>query len=882
MATKLYLHNLSNPLTGSFPAGEQSTNTASWTATGANTLRTMDLSLGAVQTSIAGSTSNNTSVQRGFLGFFCSPKLNGNQTVGGGSWSLNLAQAESNLSANFFINLVNIYVWRPSTNTKIGTILDATTSLGGLEPTAASSIQVNTFTFSTSSVSALDGDVIICEIWSVFTQGAATSYTATIYFDGTTENNTQSTVVTSQASYLNISENLTFYNTRYKKTIKVPVNFGAVADLTSSTTVFTTIGTPTIYIPENSASTVTITSAYLIIAAQDTSTATGGSISVCQASCQLTGAGAATTVAISSATLANSGENWGGLFGPFDFTSHFQTNFGTGGSSVATTGVGMNISTGTGTAIRGVYGWYEITYIYDSIAPTRVSFVGIPYDNNTSLGTTNANTVATLPQLTGSGGLLSGYTNVVVTRRWIEVKGNDYTNNTVTALGLSCRFDLGGATTTLPVRVTALASDTWQLYQIDASALSTTTTHTFQLWAALATRWTNIVITEYVEFLYDVAGTTRILNYIEFPLEFTSPIAGTTSAVSQSYYNQIWVQEPNVLLLNSACEINYFTIASATPNFLVGSQASYRTYAMALTLGCGMNTFQHRFDSGAAAGNGITLTRGLNTIKSNLFVSVGSMYNVNGTGKLLYASDVPSSGLDNQNHVIYSLERQMSFTTTSSNTISDNLLIPNPEWWRNALGQFYLTWVQGTANTVYGFNVQTQTNTTDYQGVGWVDLYFDLYQSDGELGYSSWVTAGGDVYKRWPNDTNLYALDFQSLRNYKTNSTIAFIFGNRWMCSYHTITYEVSGSITNSNGGSITLNLYYSDGTESTYFSTQTVTGDASYSFLTYDDTVQWYVTAYESSTYKGMSKVDTPGTGFDISLSGGGGGAVTTGYASG
>ena len=882
MATKLYLHNVSNAVSGTFPAGEQSAlNTASFTATGANTLKTMDLSLGSVQSTLAGASLANLVQQYGFMGFFSSPELKGDQTVGGGTWTINHAQAESSLNMNFFINIVNIYVWRPSTNTKIGTIKDSTTSLGGLEPSVINTERVNLFNFTTSQVSALDGDVIICELWSVLTQATAASNTATIYFDGTTENTTQDAVVTSHASYLNITENLTFYNTRYKKSIKVPVNFGAVADLTSSTTVFTTIGTPTINIPENATSRVTITSAILMVAAQDTSTVGGGSISVFQTSCQLTGAGAATTQTVGGATLAASGENWGGLVGPFDFTAHFQTNFGVGSTSVATTGVGINVSTGTGTAIRGVYAYYEITYTYDSSAPSRVHFVGIPYDNNAVLGTVNTNTVATLPILTGSGGLLSGYTNVVVTRRWIEVKGNDYTNNVATALGLSTRFDNGGTTIVLPVRVTTLISDTWQLYQIDASALSTTATHTFQLWSALASRWNNIVITEYVEFTYDVAGTTRILNYIEFPVEFTSPINGTTTAVSQSYFNEIWVQEPNVLLLNSAIEMAYSSIATTTANFFVGSQAS-RAYLMTSPgLMCGMNMFQHRFDSGAAAGAGITLVRGLNTIKSNTFVSVGSMYNVTGLGKLLYASDVPSSGLDNQNHLLYSLERQMNFTLagTTPVTVSDNLPIPNPEWWRNSFGQQHYVWVTGVANTVYGFNFQAQKNTTDYGGVGWSDMYLDFYQSDGELSYCHWNIGGGDVFKRWPNDTDPYAIDFQAVRNYKTYSSINIAFGNRWLLSYHTITYEITGSITNSNGGSVDLDVFYYDGTATTYFSTTQVTGNASFSFLVYDDTVQWYVTAYESASYKGISKLDFPGTGFDISLSSG---SVTTGYASG
>lgn len=125
---------------------------------------------------------------------------------------LNGAETESNLAANWWINSLNIYVWRPSTGVKVGTIRDAAgTSLGGLEPTAASSRQVSNITGITSSaVSAADGDVIICEVWIRYTQGASMSYTGTFFYDGTTVNTTENAVVTSHASFIELTENLVF------------------------------------------------------------------------------------------------------------------------------------------------------------------------------------------------------------------------------------------------------------------------------------------------------------------------------------------------------------------------------------------------------------------------------------------------------------------------------------------------------------------------------------------------------------------------------------------------------------------------------------------------------------------------------------------------
>lgn len=210
MPTKLFLHNASNALSGTFPTVEQSARTAGATATGANTLRTMNNKVGLAQASLTVATVAQTAAQDNFMGYFCSAPLYGAQTVGGGTWTLNVADSISNIAnSNFFINSINVYVWRPSTGLAVGTVRDAT-GLGGTLATANSSIQVTTFNFTTSAISAADNDVIICELWANFTQAMATSYTGIVYFDGTTETLTENTIVTNHASFLQISETLLF------------------------------------------------------------------------------------------------------------------------------------------------------------------------------------------------------------------------------------------------------------------------------------------------------------------------------------------------------------------------------------------------------------------------------------------------------------------------------------------------------------------------------------------------------------------------------------------------------------------------------------------------------------------------------------------------
>lgn len=212
MATRLFFHAAANNLTGTFPTAEQSATTANATATGANTLRTMNTALGTAQTSLAVTTSAVTTAQSNFMGFFCSRPLRGNQTVGGGTMILNGAENESNASANWWINALNVYVWRPSTGARVGTVRDAAAvSLGGTEPTSTANNQVSHITGITSTaVSALDGDVVICEIWVRATQGAAMSYIGTFFYDGTTVNTTENAVVTNHASFIEFTENLVF------------------------------------------------------------------------------------------------------------------------------------------------------------------------------------------------------------------------------------------------------------------------------------------------------------------------------------------------------------------------------------------------------------------------------------------------------------------------------------------------------------------------------------------------------------------------------------------------------------------------------------------------------------------------------------------------
>jgi hypothetical protein len=654
-----------------------------------------------------------------------------------------------------------------------------------------------------------------------------------------------------------------------KHSIKVPVNFGNPADLVDNT--LTTIGTPTIYIPENSVgSPVTFTTAMLFIAAQDTSTNTGATVSVFRA--QITLSGAAANSVTLTGTMINTGENWGGLFGPIDYTSYFAANFGTVTSKTCQVQVLIDISTGTGLNTRGVYGYFELTYEYDDTATARINTVCVPYESSTTTLPTTSTLFATLPQLTGASGWLDGYASPIVRHRWLEIKGNCNNSNTNTDHNINYSLD-GGATQVLPTRESALASDTYQIYQIDISGLTTTSTHTLNLWNSLASRWANIIINEWITYEFTVSGTTEVLNYIELPLEFESPIAGTTAGVAHLANRNILIPEPGTITTrNCSVELLYNTGISTTAHVKSGDQASYREYAMSTIQASGGFSLQHRLDPESSGGGSFALARGENNVMVYLYRSAGAMSNVSGVIKLLYSSGVSPSGIDSHSQTLYSYIRQLSLTTTTDNTvINDSFQIPDAEYWIQAAGLQYTLWA---GSSIMSLMVQARLQAGEGAGDGWRELYNDIYISDNELAYGGWTVRARDEFRRYPNDPDTNRMNIETARNFRTTMSTSTRYGSKWVVSLHSITHAISGAISSSGGGTVNLAVYKKNSSnEFELFDSTTRVGDGSYSFTVYDDTVDYYVTAFVSDSLKGLSKQSTPTTGFDIDLAGGSGG---------
>lgn len=650
---------------------------------------------------------------------------------------------------------------------------------------------------------------------------------------------------------------------RLSPILKVPINFGNPADLSDA--LLTTLGIATIYIPENSVGNpVSFVSVMLNVAFQDTSTTGGATLTEVRAACTLSGASASTVTETND--LTNSGENSGGVWQPIDFTSYFNTNYGTVTSKTCQVDAYFDVSTGTGADTRGVYAWLEIQYTFDDSAADRIKTIGYDLESLTGSLPTAANTTfGTLLQLTGVGGILNGYTTPVIRHYWAEIRGNCGNNNIVTDHNINYSFD-GAGSNALPTRESALGSDTWQMYLIDLSSLSTNTTHTIDLWNSLATRWECLSVTIYVTYEYVVSGTTRILNYLELPLEFESPIDGTSAAERHRQIRSLIIAEPGTITQHSiSLNLQWNSAGGSTIQLRAGSQASFRGYATTASVVAGQFELTHLLDSRSASGSAVTLARGKNDITVDLYRSTGTAFNVSGVIRALYESDVPSSGIDTAAKCCYKFIRQMLFGSTADNKVSDVLFdIPETDYWLIGMGIMMSYWLTSASTTV---NVWAEVNSGEGEDDGWRSLYTDPYVADNELSFGRIYVRGRNEFKRHPDDVDSNRLDLEIARRFRiASSPTTFRFGWKFIVNYHAQIFTISGDITGSNGGMVNLYLFNADTNE--LYSETTRSGDGAYSFNVHNPVQEYYVVAIEDDTYKGTSKRDTANTDFDISLS--------------
>lgn len=625
-----------------------------------------------------------------------------------------------------------------------------------------------------------------------------------------------------------------------------PMTTSDVADA-----VTTNLSQITVYIPEASP---VFKSVFVEIGWQDIITATGGTITEHRCGLRL-GAAAYTTITETD-DIANTGENMAGVVGPFDFTTHFTTNW-TGTSMTCDVQVYFDQTTGTTLGMRNVTAMLYVTYQYDDTVATQIKTVRLPFDSTVAgLPTTNGTPAGTVPQLTGVGGILPE-SNIVIRDYFFVIEGNEVTTAT-TDFTLSCSIDQGTATV-FGTQEAALASDRFCRWIYRPSVPDTSTTHTMEIWSSLANRAHHITVTLVITYEFDLAGTSRVLNSIAVPVEIASPLGLSVEANSSRFQRDIFISEPGTITLRmSGFRMNFNIPSSVTAHrWRAGSQV-FRSYTSVAGQVCGMFSVQQRIDSGAAQGAGITIARGKNTITIDGYTTsiAAEMTNINGYIIMNYESDLASEGIGAHAHSVFKILLPWNAALSDLNRITSySFSIPESQYWIIAAGFCFIQWASATTMAVT-FDVQCLSGES--KEAGYIDIYADAYTSDAERACSIIWMRGRDTFKRCPDDADTNRLDIETSRDYRLYTTVITGNGLLTMLTYNSLTWEITGNISGAAGsGDITLRLIRVSDKE--VIKQQVVAANTtSYTFVTHDNTENYMVIASQAGSNTAVSAEGT------------------------
>ncbi|CAB4197722.1 hypothetical protein UFOVP1519_35 [uncultured Caudovirales phage] len=182
MTTTWYLRS-AVPIYG--PTTSQSTSlTASFGSVG--TPRYIGSTAGGGQTNVTHTQVAATGTQYGLLGLYVGAPLQA-VSLASGTWTFGHAISINSATSDVATDIAGvIYVWRPATNSKVGTVFDSITTGGTALPTGTTTAgRVFTRT-SGGAVTIMAGDVLVMEQWVQCVKTTATAHVLQTRFEGTT------------------------------------------------------------------------------------------------------------------------------------------------------------------------------------------------------------------------------------------------------------------------------------------------------------------------------------------------------------------------------------------------------------------------------------------------------------------------------------------------------------------------------------------------------------------------------------------------------------------------------------------------------------------------------------------------------------------------
>jgi hypothetical protein len=600
----------------------------------------------------------------------------------------------------------------------------------------------------------------------------------------------------------------------------------------------------TVYLPESS---ISFKKVLLEVVVHDRNT-TLGNISRHQCSIQL---GAAGYTSVNNANAITNGGEQQTIQYSGDFTSYFTTNWsGTSMTCDARVLLDSAVASPLNPAFNNVSAKLLITYEYDGTSSTHVKTVRIPLDLPVStLATSKPGTAnATIPALDTE--LPEG--SKVYRQRVLVLQGND--NGASTDLTFNMQVESG----------TAFASGAYEhgsncamfvRMNFIESEFDTSITRGFYAWANANGNHMQAWLV--VTYEFDATSSNDVYVSLILPISMDSPMGGTTSSDYQRATRLVMIPEANIVVKQQAAYMFWDQLgAISSLQWRIGT-GSFVTYTDAAAVLAGSNACMIRNDSA------FSLAHGRNTINVDNYRSdtTDLGYNVCGFFIINYTGDKPSGGHGAETHtIIWPLSDTGTAAVATNYTISATAVtIPETDYFISGLGTECAYVPSGTVAQA-GNSVQVERLSGE-GGIIWEPVYADLAGTDGETGVFHSYSQARDIFKRYPDDADPNRIDLETSRRWRWS--IGQSVSGRGQLSvlltYSAMTWTVSGSVSGSSGGTVTLDLFRYDTTAlSERVKTTTRVGDGSYSFTWYNDTDNLFVAATEGSTRLGRSETST------------------------
>lgn len=638
--------------------------------------------------------------------------------------------------------------------------------------------------------------------------------------------------------------------------------FPTLASLASNT--LTNLSQITIYLPESGAK--TIQEAWLEVSMDDIVTATGGSLTTKTINLRLNALSYSSTT--NANALTHSGENISHFF-TRDFSSYFASSW-SGTSMTCDVQLQINQSTGTTTGFVNVCTTLHITYQYDDTSTTQLKTVYVPLNAPVTTLPTAKTSHDTIPALD----IYLPENSKVYRNIHIITQAN---TNTSAATDHVVYYQIDSlASTTTGNYESSLITDRWVrfVYDITSLGMSTNATHTFNVWSSLTARHHCMQAWLVVTYEFNESATTSVMNSLLLPVEINSPV-GISATVFQRATREMMIQETNPVLNRLAAYVRWNNVANeAGLNVRIGTGtfiAYTNTGSGAIAGGKGLMI---RNDAPA----GFSFGRGKNFLQLDLYNTStsakggnwGCLWMVN------YTSDKHPDGVGAHNHSIIWPLAFHGTGAASLNVITAATapIIPETDYYVSALG-LHLGYINNSTSIVSTPSINIERLASTEGGLLWEQGYTDAGIIDTEVGYNESWSQTRDMFMRWPGDVEDSRMDIEASRRYglyipnqSAAATAAFWETFQLYMTYHTITYAVTGNISGSNGGTVTINLHRANDNGKVYSTTRV--GDGSFSITWYDNAFSdVYIVAYEDANHHGRSGVGTAGVDtFDVRLS--------------